>query len=250
VLSLDASQWVLAALAAFLFGISKTGISGLGILGVAIFANVLPPRESAGYVLPLLIAADLVAVKTYRRHAQWPHLFRLCPWAVVGVVIGYFAVKIADPKIIGRLIGAILVALTLLQMWRSQRARLSGQELAVPHRFWFALIMGILAGFTTMVANAAGPIMVIYLLAMGLPKYEFLGTGAWYFFLLNTFKVPFSCNLGLINKASLLMDAVLAPATIIGALAGVRIVRHIDQRLFEMLALVLSLLAGLKLLVF
>ena len=247
-LSLDGSQWVLAAVAAFLFGVSKTGISGLGILGVAIFANVLKARESAGYVLPLLIVGDVFAVTAYRRHAQWPHLLRLCPWAVVGVILGYFAVRVMDPEIIGRLIGAILVALTSLQMWRSRRMRRSGQELAVPHRFWFALIMGILAGFTTMVANAAGPIMVIYLLAMGLPKYEFLGTGAWYFFLLNSFKVPFSHHLGLINRGSLLMDAALAPVTIVGALAGMRIVRHIDQRLFEMLALVLSLLAGLKLL--
>jgi uncharacterized membrane protein YfcA len=108
--------------------------------------------------------------------------------------------------------------------------------------------MGILAGFTTMVANAAGPSMVLYLLAAGLPKMEFMGTGAWFFFIVNCFKVPFLANLGLINPHSLPLDLVLGPAAVVGAFIGRAILPKIKQIVFENLALALTVVAGIKLL--
>jgi len=101
-----------------------------------------------------------------------------------------------------------------------------------------------------MVANAAGPIMVLYLLAMQLPKMAFIGTSAWYFLILNTFKVPFGANLGIINASSLLLDACLAPFAVGGALWGRAILPRINQRIFENVALAFTAIAGLKLLFF
>ena len=103
-------------------------------------------------------------------------------------------------------------------------------------------------GFTTLVANAAGSLMVIYLLSMRLPKMEFMGTGAYYFLLMNLFKVPFMMNLGLIDAHSFKGNLILLPAVIVGALAGRVILKRIDQKLFENLALGLSAAAGVKLL--
>ena len=113
---------------------------------------------------------------------------------------------------------------------------------------WAAPVFGVLAGFTTLVANAAGPLMIIYLLSMRLPKLEYMGTGAYFFLLINLFKVPFMVNLGLIDARSFTGNLVLLPAVIVGALAGRVILRRIDQKLFENLALGLSAAAGLKLL--
>ena len=113
---------------------------------------------------------------------------------------------------------------------------------------WFAPTMGVLAGFTTLVANAAGPLMALYLLAMGLPKMEFVGTGAVFFLLLNLFKVPFMVNLGLITTDSFGVNLALAPAVWLGAWAGRKLLRRLNQKLFENLALGLSALAGLHLL--
>ena len=242
-------QWALAALGAYLVGISKTGIAGLGVFSVALFASALPARESTGIVLIILIAADIVAVITYRRQASWPHLLRLFPWAAVGIFMGFLVMGRIDAMTTQRLIGAILVTIVIVHFWRRMRTQtIANLEAETKPHPLLAAGTGISAGFTTMVANAAGPIMVIYLLAMRLPKYIFMGTAAWYFFILNLFKVPFSYSLGLINADSLPISLALAPVAIAGALTGRVLIRHINQQVFELLALVLTLVAGLRLL--
>src|SRR5208282_2339313 len=55
-------QWSFLALGAFSTGLSKTGMAGLGVLTVALFANALPPRASTGALLPLLLCADVFGV--------------------------------------------------------------------------------------------------------------------------------------------------------------------------------------------
>lgn len=245
---LEPWQWSVAILGAFLIGVSKTSIAGLGTFAVALFALMLPARESVGVVLPILIAGDIVAVGAFHRHALWSHLWRLFPWAILGILIGFYALGRVDNQQMETLIGAILVALVVIQFWRSRSLRMAIDAEVVPHNLLFISVVGVVAGFTTMVANAAGPIMILYLLAMRLPKLEFIGTGAWYFLILNVFKVPFSYQLGLINPASLSLSLLVAPVAIIGALLGRQVIKHIDQSLFERLALVFTLLAALKLL--
>ena len=237
-------QWGLVVLGALLIGVSKTGIAGLGVLAVAIYANILLARQSTGIILPMLICADVVAVAAYRRHAVWGHLWPLFPWVVVGVVTGYFTMGHINDAQVRRGIGAILLVMVALHFWRRQRA---GNE-PVPHTLWFSALTGVLAGFTTMLANAAGPVMILYMLAVGLPKMEFLGTGAWYFLIVNLFKVPFSFQLGLITPGTLQFNALLLPAVIAGALLGRLVVKHINQMWFETLALALTLVASARLL--
>ncbi len=240
--------WVLGALGAFLIGVSKTGVAGLGILAVALFTFIFPVRASTGVVLPILIVGDIVAVLHYRRNAVWSHLLRLIPWTGIGIVAGYFALGKLDAALVGRLIGVILLVITLLQYWRMRSAH--GVEAAgerISHNLFFIALVGIGAGFFTMMANASGPIMIIYLLAMGLPKMEFMGTSAWFYLLLNTAKIPFSWNLGLITPESLTFDALMAPFVILGGLAGYQLLKRLDQKLFEELALGLTALAALRL---
>jgi uncharacterized membrane protein YfcA len=238
-------QWALAFGGAFFIGLAKTGIPGVGIFAVAMFAMVIEPKESVGLVLPLLILGDVVAVKTYHRHAIWSHLWRLMPWAVVGIIIGYFTAGHLNAAATGKLMGVILVAMVVLHLWRKRV-----EDEHIPDGIVFAAFMGLLAGFTTMIANAAGPIMIMYLLAMRLPKMAFIGTGAWYYFILNSFKVPFQWELGSITNASLLMDAALAPFVIGGAFWGRAVLPKINQQLFENVALAFTVIAGLKLLFF
>jgi hypothetical protein len=243
---LDPWQWALGGLAAFLFGLSKTGISGLGIFAVVIFASALPARESVGVALAVLIAGDIVAVAVYRREADWGQLLRLFPWAAAGVAIGAFTAGRLPDALMRSLIGAIVVALVLVQFFRARRP---AAEQAAPLPRWARPATGLLAGFTTMVANAAGPLMVLYLLATRLPKSVFIGTAAWFFLVLNLFKLPFSYSLGLLSPGSLSISLRLMPFAIIGALSGRQLVSRIDQRTFDAIVLWLSLLAGLRLLI-
>lgn len=252
-------QWVLAVVGALLVGVSKTGIAGMGMLFVVIFAQILPAKQATGVVLPLLVFGDVIAVASYRQHTQWRFLWRLFPWTAAGVVIGFLALDRIDDRQARVLIGAIVLSLLALHVWRRwQPARARAVAPPAPasdrviepgeHGWWFAPAIGVLAGFTTLVANAAGPLMVIYLLAMRLPKMEFVGTGAVFFLLLNLFKVPFMVNLGLINPDSFRLNLWLAPAVLVGAWVGRKILLRINQRVFENLALALSGAAGLKLL--
>jgi len=248
-ISLSGGQWALVCLAAFLIGVSKTGIAGLNILAIAIFASVLPARESVGAVLIAFLGGDLVAVTSYRHDAHWQHLWRLFPWAGLGVVIGAFALGRIPDAGVRRLIGGILLALIVFYLLRQYASRNGDAELIPFTRHpWLIGVTGILAGFTTMVANASGPIMVLYLLALRLPKVAFIGTAAWFFLFLNLFKLPFSAGLGLINANSLAVALRLIPFAVAGALAGKPILRHVNQKLFEQLALALTLVAAIRLL--
>ena len=234
---------------AFLVGLSKTGIAGIGILAVAIFASVLPARESVGAVLLTLISADVVAVTSYRREVSWSHLWRLFPWTAVGVVVGALALNRIDNGGVQTLIGVILIVLLAVHVVRQlQHDANADVSRAFAQRPWLVSLTGLLAGFTTMVANASGPVMVMYLLALRLPKLLFIGTAAWFFFAVNLYKVPFSLGLGLIAPSSVSISLRLIPFAIVGALFGRRLVHAIDQKLFERLALALTLVAAIRLL--
>jgi uncharacterized membrane protein YfcA len=247
-MELTVTQLVLLALGAFITGLSKTGIAGVSVLAVALFAIALPARASTGTLLPLLLCADLFGVAFYRKHVVWSHVAKLFPWVAVGIVIGCCALDKISSAQVQQLIGGILVAMVALHVWRQRQSDALAARL--PHAVWFAAAMGLLAGFTTMVANAAGPVMILYLLAVGLPKLEFIGTGAWFFLLVNAFKVPFSVHLGLITGESLLLDAALILPMLPGALLGPVIVRRMNQNVFERVALALAVAAALKLILF
>lgn len=251
-MTFDTSMWLLAAFAAMIVGLSKTGVPGIGMLFVAIFANLMPTKQASGFVLPLLIFGDLVAVVSYRRHTEWKHLWRLFPWTAAGVGLGALAMGRIDNRQAQLLVGGIIVTLVALHLWRKRAtapAALADPAAVADHGGWFAPTIGVLAGFTTLVANAAGPLMAIYLLAMRLPKMAFVGTSAVFFLLLNLFKVPFMVGLGLITTDSFQFNLILAPAVLAGAFFGRWVLPRVPQVWFERLALTLSAAAGLKLLI-
>ncbi|MFJ1924938.1 MULTISPECIES: sulfite exporter TauE/SafE family protein [unclassified Streptomyces] len=247
--------WQLAALAAAsaLVGFSKTAVSGANTISLAVFAAVLPARESTGVLLPILIAGDVLAVLTYRRHAHWPTLLRLFPAVAVGVVAGTLFMMWAGDAAVRTSIGAILLFMAGVAIWRRRTAAGSGEPSAdaVPADAAARLkarSYGVLGGFTTMVANAGGPVMSLYLLSAGFRKLGFLGTSAWFFLIVNTSKVPFSVGLGLIDGRSLLLDACMLLFVLPGAWIGRRCVDRINQTLFERLVIGATVLGGLQLL--
>jgi uncharacterized membrane protein YfcA len=237
----DPGSWALLALAAALVGFSKTGISGTASLSILLFATVLPAKESTGALLPVLILGDLFAIRFYSRHVEWRVLGRLAPWVVAGVALGAVALWFADDGTMRVSIGVILLAMLALQVW--SRLRPKPEDPRPPSglaRKSAAAGAGVAAGAATMMANAAGPVMVLYLMLSGFPKLRFLGTMAWFFFAVNLFKVPISIGLGLIGGHTLLMAVLLVPAVAVGALAGRALVHRVDQRQFEIATLVLS----------
>jgi uncharacterized protein len=241
--TLSVNDWLLAILAALSIGISKNGFTGFTLVTVLIMARLFPPRESTGVILPLLVFGDICAIIGFKRHAQWVQVRRMLPPTMVGVVAGWLLMLGISDAHFGPIIGWIVLGMCALQAGRQLRPALYEH---FPHTRRFAWSMGAASGVTTMLANAAGPIMSLYFLAINLPKYEFIGTSAWFFFFINLFKIPFSASLGLIHGSSLLLNLVLTPAVALGALVGRGLVKIIPQKLFETLLLVFAGLAALR----
>jgi len=242
-----AVEWALAVIAATGIGVSKSGLPGVSLLHVVLFAQLFPGLRSTGVVLPMLIVGDVGAVLLFRRHAQWNHVFRTLPPALVGVGIGWACMRAWPGLNWNPVIGGIVAGLAVLQLVRNWRPDLLSD---MPHARGFAWTMGLLAGVTTMVANAAGPVMGLYLLAVALPKDAFVGTSAWFFLLINVLKVPFSAQLGFIEPATLTFNALLIPLILSGLFLGRALVAKVPQKVFDTLILAFAILASLKLILF
>src|SRR5262245_53357723 len=219
-------QWLLATAAALGLGLSKAGLAGIGLFHVVVFAFLFGARESTGYVLPLLIAGDICAVIALHQHVRWEYVRRMLAPACVGVVVAAVFMGQISEATFKPLIGWIVLVLALMQAARLRWPDWMG---GVPHTPLAVWTIGLFAGAATMLANAAGPIVALYCLAVGLPKFEVVGTLAWFFFIINVFKVPFSAGLGLIRANTLALNVVLLPAVMVGVLSGRWIVHQIGR---------------------
>lgn len=246
-LELSAIAWVALALGAVLVGFAKTALGGVGAVSVALFAAAMPARASTGVLLGLLLCGDVVAIASYHRHAHWPTLVRLVPAVVPGLLLGAWFVAVVGDRGLRVSIGLTLLGLSVFQLWQRRHPPAKSRGLGRPTSLSSGPV-GLLAGFTTMTANAGGPVMTLYLILAGLPTLEMLGTAAWFFFAVNLAKVPFSAGLGLMTWDSLMLDAVLILPMLLGAAAGRALVRRIDQQRFERWALALSGASALMLL--
>ena len=238
--------WGLLAVAALLVGFSKTALPGINTISIAIFAAVMPARASTGALLLLLIVGDLFALITYRRHADWATLVRLIPAVVAGVALGAVFLAMADDGSVRKVIGIILLLVITFTLWQRARGpRGAGAGAGAVARSGY----GALGGFTTMVANAGGPVMSMYFLAARFPVNAFLGTAAWFFAVINLAKVPVSIGLGLITPSTLVLDVFLVPGVIVGALVGRRIAARMKQSTFDWAVIVCTVLGAVYLLV-
>lgn len=237
-------QWLLAIVAATGIGVAKAGFAGVGFIHIMVFALLFGPRQSTGVILPMLIVADICAVVAFRQQARWDHLRRMLPPACIGVGLGSLLMRGLSDRAFGPLIGWIIIALIVMQVIRMSRPEWFGRA---PHTRLFAWSTGLVAGVTTMLANAAGPIIALFALAVGLPKFELVGTSAWFFLVMNIFKVPFSFGLGLIEGPTLLLNAVLVPAIFCGIAFGRWLTHVIPQALFDRLMLTFAAVAALRL---
>lgn len=232
----------LMALGALIIGYSKTALGGLGVVAVAIFATVLPAKESTAAILTILIVGDAIACWHYRRDPDWGLIRRLLPAVIPGLLLGTLFLRAVDDDTLRRSIGGVLLVLLALQLWVKWR---STDTESTTHRHpaaaWGA---GSAMGFTTMTANAAGPVMTLYLSAAGIEKRRFVGTSAWFFLIVNLAKVPFSIGLGLMHPVDVTRALVLSPAVLAGGLLGYATVRLISQRTFDVAVLLASALAA------
>lgn len=238
-------EWALFMLSAFIIGMSKTGMQGAGTLVVPILALMFGAKPSTGIILPMLCFADIIAVVYYRRSCEWKLIIKLIPMAVVG----FFVAIIVDRYIAAdkfRILMAISIFIGLAIMYWSEKS--DKDQLAKKIKY-AAPFFGLLGGFTTMIGNAAGPIMSVYLLLMKLPKYAFVGTAAWFFLIVNYLKLPLQAFVwNNINGQTLLLDLAAIPAIILGAVAGIYVVKILPEKLYRKVIIYLTIVSTILML--
>lgn len=237
--------WELFA-AAFVIGVSKTGFSGISLVGVYLLSQAYGARDQSGLALPMLIAADLMVYQGFRSHGSWKEVWRLLPPCLVGVIAGAVLLNKLDNATARPWIGGIILAMAALLPLRARFPRMAAWLATAPV---FAFAMGFAGGLATTLANAAGPIISIYLLARGLGKMDLLGTGARFFLLVNVIKVPFLAVQGLIGPSTLWINLWALPAILLGVAVGRAIVHKVPEKWFSWMILVFSIYGGFSLLV-
>lgn len=243
-MSLTWSVWTITLSIAFLAGLSKSGMKGAIMLGIPVLAVIYGARESTGILLPFLIMGDLLAIRFYWKHAQWRHVVRLLPWAVVGVLVAVFVGKYLDDALFRVCMASILLMSVVLILWNDVRKR-DNNLLQHPR---VLPLFGLLGGFATMIGNLAGPVFSLYLLTLKLPKKEFIGTGAMFYLTLNFFKIPFHVwSWKTISLPSAQMNLVMLPALLLGFFVGSRIVRLIPESAYRYFVLIVTFISAFML---
>ncbi len=239
-------QWVLSIVSGMVIGMSKAGLTGLTLMFIPLMALSFGGKASTGILLPMLCVGDIFAVAWYRRHAEWRYLLKLLPSAVVGIGVGVAVGGGLSDDSFRLLLGGIIMVLLGMMIWQDVYKK----ETHYPQAWWFAVLAGLAAGFTTMIGNAAGAITSIYLLSMRLPKNAFIGTAAWFFLVVNLLKVPpqviFWKN---ISASTLMFDAIMIPAIAVGTAIGIIAAGKIPEKAYRVFVMVMTGVAGLLLLV-
>ena len=229
-------------LGALIIGISKTSVGGFGMVAAALFADVMPAKESTAAVLLLLICGDVFGSFTYRRDVDWRALLRLAPSVLIGVIAGSWFLSVTSDQFIRKAIGVVIVIMVTAQWFMRRRPKADH----LPHAVTWAA--GFTAGFTSMVANAGGAPMAIYLLNMHISVRRYLGTTAWFFFAVNLTKLPFSIHLGLLHASRVESLLWYIPVVACGAWIGRRVITRISMDTFQVIMLLSAAAGGINLL--
>lgn len=230
---------------AIVIGMSKAGLSGFGLAIVPVMALIFGAKESTGVILPMLIAADIMAVIYYHRSAVWKYITRILPWAAAGIIIALITGRMVNNnqfRIVMMTVVWIMLILMILNDIRNKKGT------RIPENPLFASVMGLSGGFATMIGNAAGPVFTLYFLAMRLPKKEFIGTGAWLFLIINTGKLPLQALVWKnISLNYLLLDLISVPFIALGIFIGIHVVKLLPENIYRYFVIVTTMVTSVLL---
>ncbi|MEO1415743.1 MAG: sulfite exporter TauE/SafE family protein [Bacteroidota bacterium] len=238
---MDTIDWLLMALVGMIVGMSKVGIGGFYAAVIPIMAFIFGPKASTGVLVPILIFADIMAVSYYRRAATWKYIRQLLPWTFVGLGLGVWIGDMIDDQTFKNVLAVVVLGGAAILVWLEIR-----KLKEIPDYPWFSAIIGILGGFSTIVGNFAGPVMTVYLLSMRLPKTGFIGTAAWFFFIINLVKIPFHLFVWkTVTWSSFQLDLWIIPTIILGAVLGIQLVKLFSESFFRQFTIAFTVLSAL-----
>lgn len=239
------AHWIALYFCAVLIGMSKTGIQGINTISIPILAMAFGAKESTGLILPMLCIADIVAVIYYRRTGEWRYILRLLPAAIAGFFIALAVDRLIPASQFKRLMAVCILIGVAIMFWSERK----GKQNVIKDAWWYAPLFGLMGGFTTMIGNAAGPVMAVYLLSMRLPKYSFVGTTAWFFLIINLLKLPLQIFVwDNISFTSFALNLSAIPFILVGALVGIKFVKVLPESKYRGFIVITTLISTLLLL--
>ena len=269
---------------ALLIGMAKTGIQGVVMMSVPLMAVAFGAKESTGVILPMLCMADVIAVVYYKRDVDLKCVLRLLPSAVAGLFVAVAVDSFIPERQFKHLMAfcifiglATMVLPEIRKFWRKRKACFGcrgrgngsaaggGSVAAVPReavrksesvgkearpafmdKWWYSVFFGVMGGFTTMIGNAAGGVMSVYLLSMRFDKLAFVGTNAWFFLIINYSKLPLQIFAwDNISAKTLLVDLTALPFIFFGAFVGIWLVKRIPERWYRLLIMAMTFVSTL-----
>lgn len=269
---------------ALLIGMAKTGIQGVVMMSVPLMAVAFGAKESTGVILPMLCMADVIAVVYYKRDVDLKCVLRLLPSAVAGLFVAVAVDSFIPERQFKHLMAfcifiglATMVLPEIRKFWRKRKACFGGRgrgngaaagggsvaavsreavresgsvgkeaRPAFMDKWWYSVFFGVMGGFTTMIGNAAGGVMSVYLLSMRFDKLAFVGTNAWFFLIINYSKLPLQIFAwDNISAKTLLIDLTALPFIFFGAFVGIWLVKRIPERWYRLLIMAMTFVSTL-----
>ena len=238
--SISIFQWIILSITAMCIGMSKTGVQGITLLIVPYMAIAFGAKESTGVILPMLCIADIMAVAYYKRIADCKVVAKLLPTAILGFFLAIGVDKLIPAQEFRLLMGWTLALAMAVMIW----SEVFGKENRWMKKWWYSAIFGLLGGFTTMIGNAAGPVLSVYLLSMRKEKMEYIGINAWFFLVVNLLKVPLQIFVwDNISWDTFSLNLSMLPIIGIGAWLGIIIVKLFPEKAFRRFIQIVTILS-------
>lgn len=236
--------FAMAGLVGFMIGLSKGGLGGmLGALAVPLMALVMPPKDAVGFVLPMLMFADIFAVSFHWKRWDKRLIILLLPGAIAGVTIGTLFITNAPTELLKFILGFIVLLFAVYKILEGRIQRnmhYSGQN-------WHGIVAGTIAGFSSALAHTGGPPVSMYLILQDVTPRIFIATSALFFMILNWIKVPYYWYAQLFIFDELSQIIRILPLIPFGVLIGRLMSERISKPLFDKIIITLLGLAGLML---
>lgn len=238
---MDYVFWTIATVAVLLTGLSKGGFAGIGTLSLPLLALVIPPIQAAAIMLPILMVQDCVSVWAYRKSFDKAVLRVILTGSMVGIALGGLTASYVSNDMIKIMVGIIAAAFALKPLLRGTAG---GSEASKPGTrsglFW-----GVVAGFTSFIANAGAPPFQVYVLPQRLAPTIYAGTATMFFAVVNFVKFVVFTSIGQVSMANLNISFALFPIAIAGTFVGIWLVKRFDARRFYAIIYGLTLVIGL-----
>lgn len=269
--TLSVPQFVALVAVAFAAGFTKTGIIGLGIIITPVMASIFSVGTALGFMIPLYILGDIVALTRYRQKVMWRPLLKALPWGIAGTLFGWRLAahvnSVFGPESESRLrvLVGVLMGMVVFISWyvaRHPEVAMPGKAPAGPAtesgriaraggvRYWYAILLGGFGGLVSMLTNSGGPIWAMYLSSLGLEVKEVIGTAIWCFFTVTLLKIPLSANLGFLDLNTMKFNLLLAPVTVAGVFVGGLVSGKFSKKTFGTIIQVLAAVGSLYMILF